>query len=430
MLYKFVIFFSLFSLISLHSAEKFSPENNDVVVLSGDSITHQCMYTQYIENFLYTRYHDKTLHIFNSGISGDKAIDLLNRFEEDLAFQKPKWVTILLGMNDGRYKNFEQENFDTYKQDMIEVVERIRGLGAVPIVMTPTMFDQQQYRIRGKDKNFRFNRLNTHPDYNAKLGFYSGWLRSTANDMDLNLVDFWGPMNDITAYFRQTDKNFTLSPDSIHPDPNGQAIMAVQMARYFTNERGANILTFDAEEKDNFRSEVKPKYLPWVLPATNKPGPAPYHYPDNPMPGFKKALEGLSLNDEILVVTNLKAGQYDVIMNGEKVLSSVSNSDLAKGIELQFNEKTPTYKQALELATLNEKRNTEGLRPYRNKQGSMKGARRKFADKPDELAKFREKIQPELDKFLKIADDYEKQIHKLAAPKAYKLVVRPAAKAE
>ena len=418
-----VLFFLTFSLFS---AEKFDPKLNDTVVFAGDSITHQCMYTQYVENFLYTRYHDKKLHLFNSGISGDKAIDLLNRFQEDLAFQKPRWVSILLGMNDGRYKNFEQENFDTYKNDMGKVVEQIKGIEAVPIVLTPTMFDQQQYRIRGKDKNFRFNRLNAHPDYNAKLGLYSGWLRANANDLDLNLVDFWGPMNDITAYFRQTDKNFTLSPDAIHPDPNGQAIMAVQLAKYFAADRKGSIYSLDAKGKNSLNTEVTPKYLPWVLPATKKPGPAPYFYPDNPIPGFKKALEGSAINKETLLVNNLSAGSYDVIMNGEIVLKNISNTELAKGISLEFNEKSPTYQQALKIAMLNEKRNTEGLRPYRGKQAKMKGARRKFSNKPEELKKFREKLQLELDPLLKIADDYEKEIHKLAAPKAFKLEIKAA----
>jgi len=409
--------------LNVYSAEKFNPQESDAIVFSGDSITHQCTYTQYVENFLYTRYFDKKLHLFSAGISGDKAIDLLNRFDEDVAFQKPKWVTILLGMNDGRYQNFEQTNFDTYKSDMTKVVNKVKDIGAIPIILTPTMFDQQQYRIRSKEKSFRFNRLNTHPDYNAKLGLYSGWLRATANDLDLNIVDFWTPMNDITAYFRQEDKNFTLSPDSIHPDPNGMAIMAVQLAKYFVNERSQNLSIFDANGGDSFKSEVKPKFLPWVLPATNKPGPAPYNYIDDPMRGFKKALEGSSLNDEILRVTNLKIGSYNVLMNGEVVLENISNSDLAAGLELQFNAKTPTYKQALELATINEKRNSEGLRKYRYIQIKMKGARRKLAGKPEELKKFREKLQPELNKLLKIADDYEKEIHELAMPKAYKLVV-------
>ena len=418
-----VFFFVTFSLFA---AEKFAPKENDTVVFAGDSITHQCMYTQYIENFLYTRYHDKKLHLFNSGISGDKANDLLNRFEEDLAFQKPRWVTILLGMNDGRYQNFDQANFDIYKRDMTKVVEKLQTIGAVPIVLTPTMFDQQQYRIRGKDKNFRFNRLNAHPDYNAKLGLYSGWLRATANDLDLNLVDFWGPMNGITAYFRQSDKNFTLSPDAIHPDPNGQAIMAVQLAKFFTAERNGIKYSFDAKGKNSLSTEVSPKYLPWVLPATNKPGPAPYHYPDNPLTGFKKALEGTEFNNEMLVVSGLVIGKYDVFMNGEKVLSAASSADLAKGINLEFNEKSPTYKQALELAMLNEKRNSEGLRLYRGKQARMKGARRKFTGKPEELKKFREKLQVELDTLLKIADDYEKEIHKLAVPKSFKLEIKAA----
>ena len=423
-MFKILFFFLSLLFVELNAAEKFSPKQNDVIVFAGDSITHQCMYTQYIENFLYTRYFDKNLHLFNSGISGDKANDLLNRFDEDLSFQKPKWVTVLLGMNDGRYKNFEQQNFDTYKKDMLEVISKIKGIGAVPVVLTPTMFDHQQYKIRGKDKNFRFNRLNTHPDYNAKLGFYSGWLRASANELDLNVVDFWAPMNDITAYFRQADKNFTLSPDAIHPDPNGQAIMAVQMAKYFAGERSENLVQFDAAGKNELSTSVKPAFLPWVLPATNKPGPAPYHYPDNPMPGFKKALEGLKINNEILRISNLKAGKYEVLMNGQTVISSISSAELAAGVELQFNDKAPTYQQALELAMLNEKRNSEGLRPYRNKQAKMKGARRKFANNPEELNKFRQKLLPELQELLKIADDYEKQIHKLAVPKEYKLEIK------
>ena len=57
---------------------------------------------------------------------------------------------------------------------------------------------------------------------------YGGWLRAVANDSNLNFIDFWAPLNDATAEFRKNEKNFTLIPDSIHPDPNGMAIMAAQ----------------------------------------------------------------------------------------------------------------------------------------------------------------------------------------------------------
>src|SRR4051812_40367288 len=73
-------------------------KDGDRFIFIGDSITHQCLYTQYAENFFYTRYPDIRLHFRNAGVSGDRAIDALNRFDEDIAEFKPTVATILLGM--------------------------------------------------------------------------------------------------------------------------------------------------------------------------------------------------------------------------------------------------------------------------------------------------------------------------------------------
>ena len=40
------------------------------------------------------------------------------RFDEDVASFKPKYVSILLGMNDGEYKDFSAETFKTYTKGM------------------------------------------------------------------------------------------------------------------------------------------------------------------------------------------------------------------------------------------------------------------------------------------------------------------------
>src|SRR6187399_1959688 len=79
-------------------------KDGDRFIFIGDSITHQCLYTQFVENFYYTRNPEKRLHFRNAGVSGDKAQDALNRFDEDIASFKPTIATILLGMNDGTYK--------------------------------------------------------------------------------------------------------------------------------------------------------------------------------------------------------------------------------------------------------------------------------------------------------------------------------------
>jgi lysophospholipase L1-like esterase len=75
--------------------------DGDTVVFLGDSITHQCLYTQYVEDFFYTRYPHKRIRFHNAGIGGAKGWDALQRFDRDVAAYKPKYVTVLLGMNDG-----------------------------------------------------------------------------------------------------------------------------------------------------------------------------------------------------------------------------------------------------------------------------------------------------------------------------------------
>ena len=96
---------------SLRRVTSMDLQDGDTLVFLGDSITHQCLYTQYVEDYYYTRYPDRRIRFYNAGVSGDKAGDALARFEGDVADWKPKYVTILLGMNDGTYRHFDRETF-------------------------------------------------------------------------------------------------------------------------------------------------------------------------------------------------------------------------------------------------------------------------------------------------------------------------------
>src|ERR1051326_7340327 len=121
--------------------------DGDTLVFLGDSITHQCLYTQYIEDYYYTHFPTKRIHFHNSGVGGDRAADALRRFDDDVASFKPKYVTILLGMNDGTYRDFDKGIFDTYQKDMSKLLDQIAGLGATAVPMTPTMHDARAARL-------------------------------------------------------------------------------------------------------------------------------------------------------------------------------------------------------------------------------------------------------------------------------------------
>lgn len=421
-------------------SEKFQPETGATIVWAGDSITHQCGYTQYLENFLYTRFHDKKLRFANAGIKGDRAGDLLVRFDEDVATWKPDYVTLLLGMNDGGYQEFQRDNFTVYQQDMNTVLDRLSELGARSIVLSPTMFDHHQYALRNEDADFRFKRLDVHPEYNAKLAYYGGWLRDVARNRSLDYIDVWGPMNESTTRSRRENPGFTLLPDSIHPNPDGMALVATEMAKYFAGNRiEANRVELrlftdgrvategevlvERFDRNGLEATITPSSLPWVLPATGAVGPAPWNYIDDPSEGFKDAMKGLSLNNDILTVSGLGEGVYEILMEKEVVLI-VESDALVSGISLQEIPDTPSYKQSKELATLNAKRNNVAVRPYRDVQGKMKGARRKFEEDPASVAAARTEIEAELEALHCLAVEIEDEIHKIAIPKPYRLEVR------
>ena len=193
----------------------------DSVVFLGDSVTHQCLYTQYFEDFYYTRFPGRRISFHNAGVGGAMARDALDRFDRDVAAYKPKYVTVLLGMNDGGYKPYDETTFQTYHTGMTELVDKIRQIGAVPILMTPTMYDARAARLRGA-KNPPLN----IEMYNATLAYYGAWLRETAVEHGAGFVDMYSLLNNLTLRARETDPTFTLIKDAVHPDPPGQVVMA------------------------------------------------------------------------------------------------------------------------------------------------------------------------------------------------------------
>ena len=203
-------------------------KDGDRWVFIGDSITHQCQYTQYVENFYFTRHPEKRIHFRNAGISGDRAADVLNRFDDDIAAFKPTIATVLLGMNDGSYKDFDAAVFKTYSDDMLKLMDKLDALKCRVILMSPTMFDHQAWEKRIKEKpDYAKGRVPSN--YNAVLAYYGKWLQEVAQQRGYRYVDLFGPLNTLTVLQRQSNPDFTLVPDAIHPEADGQFVMAYSL---------------------------------------------------------------------------------------------------------------------------------------------------------------------------------------------------------
>lgn len=341
-------------------------QDGDTFVFLGDSITHQRLYTQYVETFFYTRFPDRRIRFHNAGVGGAQAWDALQRLQEDVTDFKPKYVSILLGMNDGRYRPFDSDIFATYQQDMTTVVDQLQAAGVLPILMSPTMFDARADSLRKRNRA-----TEARTEYNSVLAYYGRWLQHQATEAGLAYVDMYGPLNRITLNQRKKNADFTMIRDAVHPDPPGQLVMALAMIEQLgagkplsrivirtAGKRGPNVRATGGEVTELKQADGQIEFdwtangLPWVLPEAAQQGMK-----------MTRAARRVSL--ETLRVVGLKPGQYEILIDGE-VIAKRTADQMAQRVELQSNAKTAQYQQALAVAELNQQKNGGPVNDLRN----------------------------------------------------------------
>jgi len=420
-------------------------EDGDTFVFIGNSITHQCLYTQYVEDYYYTRYPGKRLHFHNAGVSGDVAADVNIRFVEDIQDYKPKYASILIGMNDGQYTEFDHEIFNTYKQDMSVLLEKLDEGGISPILITPTMFD-----LRAAMKNqteWVENEDLTNDHYNATLAFFGSWLYQVATERGFGFINMHEPLNRITRENRSDNPEFTLIEDAVHPGPDGQVVMALAFLRDIGADPFVSSIHIDLIKDDweiiksgngklekldggTVRFRFTAISLPWVLP-------------EEASLGYELTGAGSTMSREIVRITGLEPGNYIMHIDDELV-GEYTHLQFATGVELQENELTPQYKQAAEIALLNKKRNEDVIGKMRD-LWLVRKLLRQFEESADDydneeekeeikkwlesefgttdLDEFLEDFNEELQSLKDKAKSFENQIYELnkPVPRTYKI---------
>ncbi len=405
-------------------------KDGDRFIFIGDSITHQCQYTQFVEDFYYTRYPQMRLHFRNAGISGDRAADVLDRFDDDIAAFKPTVATILLGMNDGAYQDFSPELFAAYSKGMLAIMDKLDALKVRVILMGPTMFDHQSFTKLTPERQ----KNKTPTNYNAVLAYFSAWQRETARTRGYLYVDMYSPLNSVTVEQRKTDKDFTLVADAIHPGADGQLMMACSMIETFGEPRSvfsaslglrgqewksisaaAAISAISGTPGRTLSFTFASKALPWVVT------------PDAAL-GAKLLHVGHRYSQESLIIGGLGNGRYDLIINGNPV-GTWDNMAFGRHVEIEEDPDSPTWQAGNRIAELNAKRNAEAVHPLRDLYSKRKGKLREARTKNDMklfeawLPEFKTKAT-ELEA---LADQYETEIYASNKPLPLKIEIKPAA---
>jgi lysophospholipase L1-like esterase len=314
---------ALFLLALPAAADEYFFKDGDVVVMIGDSITEQHLYSNYVEMWVVTRHPGWTLTFRNTGIGGDRSTGGNGRFKRDVLAFKPTAMTVDFGMNDGGYGAFNENTFKTYVGGLQGMAEQAKAAGIRAAWVTPQPLDNNEQGPTALTA------------YNLTLEKFCEGVKTTAEKNGGLYVDQFHP------YLAVLDKARAAGPkydritagDAVHPGPPGQALMAASILKGLGFPALVSAAAVDAAKgggKNCAITEVVEK--DGVLSFTRLDAALPF-FPAEANAILKWAPILEELNDYRLAVAGLKPGRYAIRVGGVKIAEHAAE-DLAKGVNL------------------------------------------------------------------------------------------------
>ncbi len=339
---------------SAGSKTDFAIVDGDRIVFYGDSITEQRLYSTDIEEFLLTRFPDRHVDVFHSGVGSDRIsggyrgpID--QRLHRDVFVHNPTVVTIMLGMNDGFYRQYDSDIFTSYANGCRYIVDQIQKLfpKARITLMKPSPYDD-------------VTRAPMLPGgYNAVLIRYGNFLGELAAEKKTGVADVNAPLVDALKKAVVTNPGLasTLILDRVHPGAAMHWLMAEGVLKSWNAPAAVTSVTVDAatavvageSNADVTRVAKLPTGLSWIEQDHALPLPIG---PLDADPQLDLVLHSsdliAALDQEMLKVTSLPAGTYELKID-DRLVGSFTAETMEKGINLALLE-TPMLEQSRRVA--------------------------------------------------------------------------------
>lgn len=377
---------------TLHAEVKLSAvppfQDGDRVVFVGDSITRGGLYHSALQLFYATRFPERSIAGFNAGHSGGTAQDCLQRLSWDILEHKPTVAVVMFGMNDmwGNYGDasapaaeVEAKIAERITQVQVYYEKLLDALAAanVRLILVGPSIYEGTVKLPAP----------VTPHHNLALTRWTERVREIAAQRQAGFVDLGVLMNPINSKLQATDPMATIvSADRVHPSPAGHLVMAYAILKAQGLDSRVSQITVDAatgqpgalfncevtaieRQGDGIHFTCTEKALPFVAPPGTEMGlnVVPFtreldRWSGNSYQWQWSQLKAVPFNDDLnretLAVANLASGRYELRID-DAVLGAYSAAELAAGINLSGNPRTPQYHQAQEVMLANEIRNAE-----------------------------------------------------------------------
>lgn len=328
------------------AGQPFALRAGDRVVFYGDSITAQRLYTRFVEDFVVSRYPQMRIDFYNGGVSGDTvegghAGNMTTRVDRDVLPWHPNVVTIMLGMNDGRYTTEFEKNFEDYKSGYQKLINDLQAKlpGVRLTLIRPSPYDEIAHppAIAG---------------YNTVMVRYGDFVAQLGDRRHVPVVNFNAAVTDALQAGVRIDPRMagSLLPDRIHPAPAGHWIMAAALVKAWHVSPIVSSVALDAARNSATTQDNTTvsglsgtaDSLSWT--QLDRALPLPLELNDSMTQFLLEASEIGSLDQQMLRVTGLSAASYSLEIDGQKI-GSFSREELAGGVNLALFQ-TPMEQQA------------------------------------------------------------------------------------
>ncbi|HEX7736977.1 MAG TPA: SGNH/GDSL hydrolase family protein [Ktedonobacteraceae bacterium] len=195
-------------------------QDGDVVLFQGDSITDAGRhrfdsehlgsgYAQFAAAWFQALYPETGVRFLNRGIGGDRARDLVARWQEDCLELRPTWISILIGINDTwrRYDSGDATSVYAYEESYRQLLDGAQAIHQVHLILCepfvlPTPADREGWR----------------EDLDPKIAV----VRKLAREYGALYVPFDG----LFAQAATRRESAFWAADGVHPTAAGHALMA------------------------------------------------------------------------------------------------------------------------------------------------------------------------------------------------------------
>jgi lysophospholipase L1-like esterase len=308
-------------------AADFFFKDGDTVVMIGDSITEQHLYSNYVEMWTVTRFPAWKLTFRNTGIGGDTSPGGNGRFQRDVASYNATAMTVDFGMNDGGYSAFNEPRYRNYMRGLQGMADQAKKAKVRVAWVTPQPLDTAEQG------------LTALKGYNQTLERYSAGVKEIAEKNQGLFVDQFHPYLSVLDKARGASEKYNriTGGDAVHPGAPGQALMAASILKGLHFPTLVSSAEIDASDKPK---EVAVKKCT-VIDLAAKDGGVSFSRLDEALPFFPPEAMSIlkwaplleELNDYRLKVTGLANGNYEVRLGGKKVAEH-SAGELSGGVNL------------------------------------------------------------------------------------------------